>query len=350
MPERAERVAQVEVGHALQLVAQRLQRRERDVGAHHVVRALEDREDPDVAHDLLVGLVAHVALPALELHGAVGLVPDELGAGDLAHGRLERVVLDAAVDEAGRQVGHRLEAEEVGDHPADLVLDHVEVGERRAELAAVLDVVDGQVDEALGQADRPRPEREPPVVEDLHGDPEAVARLAEEVLRRHPHVVEAQAAQVVAAQAHRVVALADLEALHVGGDDERDVLVLAVDLGAGEGHERRGARAVADVALLAVQDPRAVGLELGAGLDVEGVGARARLGEREGGELATARQVGQEARLLLVVAEEDDPLHADRLMHPEGDGERAVGLADAPRRPARSPSGRGPAPPYSSGT
>ena len=39
------------------------------------------------------------------------------------------------VDQAGRQVGHRLQAEEVGDHPADLVLDHVEVGQRPGGIA-----------------------------------------------------------------------------------------------------------------------------------------------------------------------------------------------------------------------
>ena len=95
---------QVEVAELGELVAQRLERGERHVGAHHVVGALEDREDPDVAQDLLVGLVLHVALAALELQRAVGQVPDELGAGDLAHRRLDGVVRHAVVDEAGGHV------------------------------------------------------------------------------------------------------------------------------------------------------------------------------------------------------------------------------------------------------
>src|SRR3712207_8784585 len=55
---------------------------------------------PIFAQDLLVELVPHVALAALELKHAVRLVPEELAAGDLAHGRLQRVVGHAAIDEA----------------------------------------------------------------------------------------------------------------------------------------------------------------------------------------------------------------------------------------------------------
>ena len=235
--DRPDRVREVGVAERLELVAQRLEDRERDERAHDVVGALEDREDPDVAQDLLVGLAAQVAGAALELHRAVGLVPDELGPGDLADRRLDRVVLDPGVDEAGGQVGHRLQAEQVGDHPADLVLDHLEVGQRLAELLALLDVVDRQVDEALGQPDRAGPQADAAVVEDLHRDVEALARLAEHVLGRDAHVLEVERAEVVAAQAHRLVGLAGLEALHPLLEDQRDVRVLAVDLRAREGRE-----------------------------------------------------------------------------------------------------------------
>ena len=132
--ERADRIGEVELAEPRELLAERLHPDQRDERAQHVVGALEDREDADVAQDLLVGLVAHVAVAALELQRAVGLVPEELGPRDLAHRRLERVVGDAGVDEAGGQVGHRLEPEQVGDHPADLLLDQLEVGQRAAEL------------------------------------------------------------------------------------------------------------------------------------------------------------------------------------------------------------------------
>ena len=87
-------------------------------------------------------------------------------------------------------------------------------------------------------------------------------------------------------------------------------------------------RAVADVALLAVQDPGAVGLPDRARLQVVGVRAGHRLGQREPGELAPGGEVGQEALLLLVGAEQDDALVADRLVDAEDDRERPVDLGE----------------------
>ena len=185
----------------------------------------------------------------------------------------------------------------------------------------------------LGRADRAGAEPDASVVEHRHRDPEAFAGLAEDVLGRNLDVVEVEAAQVVAAQAHRVVALADLEALHPLLEDERDVLVLAADLAAREGREDIALGAVADVALLAVEDPRAVGLLDGPRLDLIGVGARGGLGQGEAGELAPGREVGQEALLLLVGAEHVDALEADRLMHAEHDRERRVDLGEGLEHP-----------------
>ena len=147
-PDRADRVAEADLAEPGELLAHRLHPRERDERAHDVVGALEDREDADVAEDLLVGLVAHVAGAALELHRPVGGVPEELGSRDLADRRLERVVLDPAVDQPAGQIAHGLEPEQVGDHPGDLVLDELELGQRAAELAPLLDVGDRQVDQA----------------------------------------------------------------------------------------------------------------------------------------------------------------------------------------------------------
>ena len=101
-----------------------------------------------------------------------------------------------------------------------------------------------------------------------------------------------------------------------------------VDLGAREGGDHVRARAVADVALLPVQDPGAVRLLDRPRLDVVGVRAGLRLGQREGGELAAGGEVGQEALLLLVGAEQRDALEADRLVDAEDDRESGVDLAD----------------------
>jgi hypothetical protein len=92
-----------------------------------------------------------------------------------------------------------------------------------------------------------------------------------------------------------------LEALHALLQDQGDVRVLAVlELGPGEHAEHRAPAAVADVGLLAVEQPRAVGLVDRARLQVVGVRAGVGLGQGEGGQLAPGGQVGQEALLLLV--------------------------------------------------
>ena len=63
-------------------------------------------------------------------------------------------------------------------------------------------------------------------------------------------------------------------------------------------------------------------------LEVVGVRPGLGLGQREPGQLASRREVGQEARLLLVAAEQRDALVADRLVHAEHHRERGVGLAE----------------------
>ena len=145
---------------------------------------------------------------------------------------------------------------------------------------------------------------------------------------RDAHVAEVEVAQVVAAQAHRVVALSDLEALHPALEDQRDVAVPAVDLGAGERDEHGALGAVADPALLAVEQPRAVRLADRARAEVVGVRPGLGLGQREPRQPASRRQVGQEPGLLLVAAEQRDALVADRLVHAEHHRERGVGLGE----------------------
>ena len=110
--------------------------------------------------------------------------------------------------------------------------------------------------------------------------------------------------------------------------------VLAIDLGTREGDQRARLRPVADVALVPVQLPRAVRLAHGARLHVVHVRAGVRLGEGERGELAAAGEVGQEALLLLVGAEQHDALHADRLVHAHDHAERRVDLRELLRHAA----------------
>ena len=77
-----------------------------------------------------------------------------------------------------------------------------------------------------------RRDRQPPGVERGQRDLETLALLAEPVLDRHPHLVEAGDAVLDALQAHEVVAVLDRDARGVGLDDERgDAAAAAVVLG-----------------------------------------------------------------------------------------------------------------------
>jgi hypothetical protein len=71
-----------------------------------------------------------------------------------------------------------------------------QVGQGAPELAALLDVVDGQVEQLLGAAHRPGSQSDAAVVEDLHGDPEACPG-SPRTFGRHLDVVEAEPAEVV---------------------------------------------------------------------------------------------------------------------------------------------------------
>ena len=92
----------------------------------------------------------------------------------------------------------------------------------------------------------------------------------------------------------------------------------------GDRHARRdvGAR-VRDEDLRAVDDPAAVA-QLGGRARCAGVGARARLGQAEGRELLTGREVGQPLLLLRLVAEVVDRQRAERVVRGDRDRDRRV--------------------------
>ena len=116
-------------------------------------------------------------------------------------------------------------------------MDQLEIGQRLAELVALLDMIDRELEQFFDRSDRAGAEPDTTAVEDLHRDLEAFAGLAQDVLGRDLHVLEIEAAQVVATQSHRVEAFAHLEALHPLLQDQGDVPVLAIDLAPGESGE-----------------------------------------------------------------------------------------------------------------
>ena len=95
----------------------------------------------------LVRVVLHVADAGGDLQRLVDHAPQRLRAVHFADRALERVVGDLAVDEAGGEVGHRLEREGLGHHRGDLVLDEAELADGAAERLALLHALDGHLDE-----------------------------------------------------------------------------------------------------------------------------------------------------------------------------------------------------------
>ena len=258
---------------------------QRDEGLEDLVGPLADRVDPGIAHHPLVGLVGEIALAAVDLERLVDALPERLGREDLEDRRLEHVVLGAAVDQGGGLVGRRLHRIGGGGEVGDLLLDELEVGQRPAELDAAGGVPRGRGEADLGQPRATGAEGRPAEVEHRERDLQPLAERAEDVRRRHGHVMERQAGRRRAADAalgHP--GLDDLEARHVGRDQERgDLRVAAARVGRpGHDGQHAGDRPVGDVALAAVED---VGLAVlgrsGERLHIAGVGAGLFLGQRE---------------------------------------------------------------------
>ena len=106
------------------------------------------------------------------------------------------------------------------DHLAELVLDRAERRDRLAELLALRRVARRFADRALRAAAAHRAELEAREVQHVERDLVSLADLAEQVLRRHLHVLEDQRRRRRAVQAHLVLFLAARDAAERALDDE----------------------------------------------------------------------------------------------------------------------------------
>ena len=172
----------------------------------------------------------------------------------------------------------------------------------------------------LHSADAAAREAEAPAVEHLHRDLEAASRLAEHVGGRDAHVVEEQLGRRAAADAQLVLRWAAPDPPSALDDERRDprLGVLVGPRGPREDREDVGEAAVGDPDLLPAEHVAPVALDIGARLDGRGVAAGARLGQRERRDALPAREARQVPALLLVGAEEHQPLRADRLVRAQG--------------------------------
>src|SRR5690606_3835405 len=153
-----------------------------------------------------------------------------------------------------------------------------------------------------------------------HGDGEALALRAQHRRRRHPHVLEHQLGGGLSAQAQLAVEGAADQAGRVGGHQEGAHAPVAGGVGgAGEEQHDVGPGAVGDERLAAVDDV-SVALAHGAGGEAAGVGAGARLGQREAADVLPGGEARQPGALLLLAAPGGDGL-GDQ---PQGDGDDAA--------------------------
>ncbi len=166
-----------------------------------------------------------------------------------------------------------------------------------------------------------------------------VAPLAQDVEGRDAAVLELDRHGRGALEAQLVLLLARNDAAevlrhHEGRDPAVLVLLGQADV-LGEHREELGEPAVGDPVLGAVQHEGVGLLVVDRGrLDRGGIGAGSRLGQREGGDHLAGREPRKPLPLLLLGAEEDQALHADRLVPADQDAQRCVGPADLLGDPA----------------
>ena len=219
-------------------------------------------------------------------------------------------------------------------HPGDLLLDGAVREDLGAELGAPGGVLHRLLDHLGHGAGEGGAHAEPAAVQDLHGDLEAVADVAEHVLHRDGHVVEVDLGRVGRLDAHLLLRRAARQAAERALHDERGHLVLrGVRLRVGDGRlgehgEHLGDPAVRDPDLGAVEHVvLAVGGEFGARPDRAGVAARGGLRQRERRDPLSGGQVRQVLLLLRLVPADEDPLVADGLVRAAEDADAEVALA-----------------------
>ncbi len=204
---------------------------------------------------------------------------------------------------------HRFHGKNIARHLCDLARDGGMLPDRHAPLHALARPFAADFEQALGQSDARRGDRQAPGVQGRERDLQTRAFLRDHVLARHAHVREFHNAVVERAQSHEMAAICDFKSGRINIDDERSDLfaLLAVDdFWRRLRHDYEHARfdQVRAPKLLAVQDERrTVFRGVGAQTHVRRVRSGIPFRERKRGNLAT-RHPRQIFFLLLFRAEQ----------------------------------------------
>ena len=210
-------------------------------------------------------------------------------------------------------------------HVGELALDELELADRLAELLALVDVGHHHVEAGLHDAERPRRQHRPLVVEARHQHVDAASDLAEHVLLGDLALLEDQLAGIRAAHAELVELLGGGESLHALLDQEGgDAAGARRRVGLGVDHQGLGDGAVGDPHLGAGQHV-AVAPLLGAGPHRHHVRPGARLRHRERPDMLAGDELGQVSPLLRVRAVAGDLVDAQVGMRPVRQADRGGG-------------------------
>ncbi|SPA54634.1 protein of unknown function [Cupriavidus taiwanensis] len=229
-----------------------------------------------------------------------------------------------------RAQGHRL-CLDIGELEPGVL----EVPDRLPEGLAVLDVLDGLLQQALELGGSGDGDDEAFLGQVVHQVAEALILLAEQVASRHPDVVEEQFGGVLGVHADLLQLAAAAEALAIGFDhDQADALGAGRRVGLAHHHHHVGDEAVRDEGLAAVDDPF-VAIPHCSGTAGFHVRAATRLGNGNGQHGLARADAGQPRLLLRFGTQPDDVRRNDIGVKPEGNTAADIGhfLGDDGRVP-----------------
>eukprot|EP01137_Pigoraptor_chileana_P023982 Opistho-2@91182 len=313
----------------------RLDARERNKQTKNLICALEDAEDANVTHDALETSVLHKAHSSKNLNCLVGDKPSALRGIDLADGGLNLIVVRPAIHIGAQRVSNALRGVCTQGHFGKLLADEAVLADLVPKLHAPVGVVGGLGDQRLHRSGERSAHPKASVVQNVHGNLEAAADIANDILDGDLDVLKVDLGRIGALNAHLLFGCTVCNTAKRSLDDEgSDLVALLARLGINNLRLRKhgedlGDATVGDPNLAAVEHKvLAIGAQNGARADRVCIGSTAGLSERKSGKLLSTGKLGKILLLLGVVACNEDTLESDRLMRAQCDANSEIVCAN----------------------
>src|SRR5436190_13323209 len=174
-------------------------------------RSLVELEELCIAHELLDGVLLHVAVAAEDLDGVCRHLHRGVGGEAFRIRGLERRAL-APIQQPGGLPRQQAGGLDLGGHVGDQEVHSLVHRDRLPELRPLAGIRDGVLERRAGDADGARGGAGPRVVERAHGDLEAVALGAEPVAGGDAHVLKGDGRRLARALAELVEVALDHDA------------------------------------------------------------------------------------------------------------------------------------------